>query len=63
MIIDIVESIIVPCTVMGDFNLVLYTNENLGGTPMPLSKLLNFKNYVFYCGLLDISNTRFHYTW
>lgn len=47
---------------MGDFNVILFINDKIGGASGSLSKMVEFRECVFDCVLMDLRSIGLHYT-
>jgi len=52
-----------PWAVMGDFNVVRFLDEKVGGFPLTIHKLKDFNECISYCSLPDISCTGSIWSW
>lgn len=52
-----------PWYVVGDFNVITNTDENLGGIPYNMKKILDFISVIEGCGLIDLGFARQKYIW
>lgn len=52
-----------PWIVRGDFNVVLYEDENIGGLSVHPHKYEDFAFYVNSCGLFDLGYKGSPFTW
>ena len=52
-----------PWVVLGDFNEILYSNEKLGGAMREAKKIVDFRDCLNRCGLVDLGFIRQKYTW
>ena len=53
----------VPWLYFGDFNEILQSEEKQGGLPKPLALMLNFREALLYCGLVDLGYQGNIFTW
>lgn len=56
-------SINLPRLVSGDFNVVLYPTNRVGGNPISSSKIKDFKDCILNLGLNELQWREHHYTW
>lgn len=52
-----------PWLVMGNFNDLLYTKDELGGRPLIASLVHAFNDYLNYCDLFYLTTSGPHCTW
>lgn len=52
-----------PWILMGDFNEVLEESEKLGGNPLSIRRVQEYKESMNYCNLLDLGFSRPKFTW
>ncbi|XP_028551606.1 uncharacterized protein LOC114579872 [Dendrobium catenatum] len=62
-LLHISQNIHLPWAVMGDFNCHRFDYEKAGGSPLPLGRLGELNNFIFNCGLQDLSSVGHLYTW
>lgn len=48
---------------MGDFNAIISCKDKVGGSPCTLNKLIDFRECVFDCTLMDLNSIGMYYTW
>ncbi|KAH7835169.1 hypothetical protein Vadar_023516 [Vaccinium darrowii] len=52
-----------PWLMMGDFNVILFSNEKFGGRPINWSRASRFKDCIDYCGMVDLGFSGSRFTW
>ncbi|KAM7491146.1 hypothetical protein LguiA_034067 [Lonicera macranthoides] len=52
-----------PCIIGGDFNIVCFANERLGGNPIDFGAAGDLNDCVLECGLMDLDCTGSQFTW
>lgn len=52
-----------PCLILGDFNSVLTGEEKVGGNQVTWAEVVDFRNYMDTCGLIELPHQGNKYTW
>ncbi|XP_075650201.1 uncharacterized protein LOC142620776 [Castanea sativa] len=52
-----------PWVCLGDFNEVLASDEKNGGNRRPMAPMIEFRNTLLHCGLVDIGFSGYRFTW
>ncbi|KAK4731257.1 hypothetical protein R3W88_024245 [Solanum pinnatisectum] len=53
----------VPWCTIGDFNVIVSTEEKKGGVPYNMNKSMDFISVIEACGLIDMGYSGQHFTW
>ncbi|PKU59156.1 putative mitochondrial protein [Dendrobium catenatum] len=62
-LLHISQNINLPWAVLGDFNCHRFDYEKAGGSSLSLGRLGELKNFIFNCGLQDLSSVGLLFTW
>ncbi|XP_020678499.1 uncharacterized protein LOC110096766 [Dendrobium catenatum] len=52
-----------PWVILGDYNCCRFEHEKAGGSPLLQGRLGELNNFIFDCGLQDLSSVGMKYTW